>query len=383
MPSMGDGEIERTLLRQLHERGPDTREAARSLAAGAVWRGRLSPEEAAQASDYTADDLRDLAPSRRRSTTADAAVLVSVVVPAFNEEENLEALWHRVRAVLDSVGGGEVVIVDDGSADATWAEVLRLGVEDPRVRGVRLSRNFGHQAALTAGMAHARGRTVCFMDADLQDPPELLAELLEQWRGGHQVVYAVRRTRQEGPIKRFCYRAFYRLYRRLANIDVPLDSGDFALLDRAVVDDLLALPEHNRFLRGLRSWVGYEQVGVEYDRDARHAGAPKYTARKLFRLALDGLLSFSAVPLRVASYLGILVGLAGGLYIAVAVASRLWFGSVPDGWTSIIAVVLTVGGMQLLVLGVLGEYMARVYDETKMRPNYLVAETTDPPALEP
>jgi dolichol-phosphate mannosyltransferase len=219
---------------------------------------------------------------------------------------------------------------------------------------------------------------VCFLDAVLQDPPELLEQLLEEWRAGNEVVYAVRRTRKEGLAKRLAYRTFYRLYRRLANIDVPLDSGDFALLDRTVVDQILVLPEHNRFLRGLRSWVGFRQVGIGYDRDARHAGEPKYTARQLFRLAFDGLMSFSAVPLRLASFLGIIVALAGGLYIGAAVVARLFLGGVPEGWTSIIAVVLAVGGMQLFVVGVLGEYVARIYDESKARPNFVIAETTAP-----
>jgi polyisoprenyl-phosphate glycosyltransferase len=372
---MSEGAAELEALGELARRGADGREAALSLAAGAVLRGRLTAEQAAQASAFTVVELRELAGEGDRADAPE--VVVSIVVPALNEEENLDALWARVRPVLDSVGPGELIIVDDGSADGTWAEILRLGADDRRVRGVRLSRNFGHQAALTAGMAHARGQAVCFMDADLQDPPELLEQLLEQWRAGNQVVYAVRRTRKEGLGKRVAYRAFYRLYRRLANIDVPLDSGDFALLDRVVVDELLALPEHNRFLRGLRSWVGFQQVGVEYDRDARNAGEPKYTTRRLFRLALDGLLSFSAVPLRVASYVGIVVALAGGIYIGFALGYRVWFGGVPDGWTSIIAFILTIGGIQLIVLGVLGEYLARVYDETKMRPNYLVAETSD------
>jgi dolichol-phosphate mannosyltransferase len=171
---------------------------------------------------------------------------------------------------------------------------------------------------------------------------------------------------------------FYRLYRRIADIDVPLDSGDFALLDRRVVDEVLALPEHNRFLRGLRSWVGFRQTGLEYERAARHAGEPKYDFRRLVRLALDGMLSFSAAPLRLASWLGVLVALAGALYVGVAVAFRLLSGNVPEGWTSIVAVVLTIGGMQLMVIGVLGEYLARIYDETKARPNYLVAERTGP-----
>jgi dolichol-phosphate mannosyltransferase len=375
MPAMVEPVAEHDALQELSQRGGE-REVALSLAAGAVLRGRLTPEEAALLSGYTAHELRELA--GERPTTFDPSILLSVVIPAFNEEENLDALWARLTPVLDEVGGGEVVIVDDGSSDATWSGITRLAAADPRVRGVRLSRNFGHQAALSAGMAHARGRTVCFMDADLQDPPELVVQLMERWREGHEVVYAIRRTRPEGLLKRTAYRTFYRLYRRLANIDVPLDSGDFALLDRRVVDELLALPEHNRFLRGLRSWVGYRQVGVAYDRDARHAGEPKYTARQLFRLAFDGLLSFSAVPLRLASFLGILVAIAGGLYVGVAIFARLFLGGVPQGWTSIIAVVLAIGGIQLIVVGVLGEYVARIYDESKARPNFLVAETTAP-----
>ena len=376
-----DDLAECTVLAELAETGDRMAEAARSLAAGAVLRGRLSPEIAAQMSPCTAQELRAIAASADPTGAAAPRerVDVSVVVPAFNESDNLPALWERVRPVLDELGRGELVVVDDGSRDDTWRLIHDLAAADHRVRGVRLSRNFGHQAALSAGMAAARGDAVCFMDADLQDPPELLHRLVEEWRNGHEVVYAVRRTRKEALPKRLAYRAFYRLYRGLADIDVPLDSGDFALLDRRVVDELLALPEHNRFLRGLRTWVGYRQVGLPYDRDARHAGAPKYTFRKLVRLALDGILSFSAAPLRLASVLGMIVALAGGLYIAVAVAARVFFGGVPKGWTSIVAVVLTIGGMQLLVVGVLGEYVARIYDETKARPNFLVAETTGDP----
>ena len=195
----------------------DLEEAARSLAAGSVVRGRLSPEAAAQRSPYTAEQLRALLGGDATSSV-DPSIEVSVVVPAYNEEENLDALWHRLRPVLDAVGGGEVVLVDDGSRDATWSEITRLAASDGRVRGLRLSRNFGHQAALSAGMADARGRTVCFLDADLQDPPELIQQLLEQWRAGNQVVYAVRRNRKEGLAKRLAYRSFYRLYRRLANM---------------------------------------------------------------------------------------------------------------------------------------------------------------------
>jgi polyisoprenyl-phosphate glycosyltransferase len=373
---------ERDVLLELAGRAGPQSEVARSLAVGAVVRGRLAPELAAQLSSYTRAELELVAPlssAREPPTTP----LVSVVVPAYDEEENLGSLWDRLAPVLDAVGSGELILVDDGSHDATWSEIRRLAASDPRVRGLRLSRNFGHQAALSAGMAHARGKAVCFMDADLQDPPEMLHELMARWREGNEVVYAVRRSRKEGLAKRVAYRGFYRVYRRLANIDVAVDSGDFALLDRQVVDRLLALPEHNRFLRGLRSWVGYRQVGVEYDRDARHAGEPKYTLRGLVRLAVDGILSFSAAPLRMASLLGVLVAMAGGIYIAVAIAYRLVDGNVPEGWTSLIAIVLTVGGMQLVVVGVLGEYVARIYDETKGRPHFLVAEETTVSAREP
>ena len=378
-PTVDRPELE--ALRGLIGAGGASDEVARSLAAGAVLRGRLSKEIAAQVSPCTVPELEALVGSAQ--LIDDVAPLVSVVVPAFNEADNLDALWSRLSAVFDEIGSGELIVVDDGSSDETWAAVTRLAEIDKRARGLRLSRNFGHQAALSAGMAHARGRTVCFMDADLQDPPELLPELLERWSAGHEVVFAVRRSRQEGLAKRTAYRWFYRVYRRLADIDVPLDSGDFALLDRRAVDHLLALPEHNRFLRGLRTWVGYRQTGVEYDRDARHAGTSKYDLKGLFRLAFDGLVSFSAAPLRLASLLGVLVALAGGVYIAIAVAYRLFAGGVPQGWTSIVAVVLTVGGMQLIVVGVLGEYVARIYDETKARPNYLVAETTLPEARTP
>lgn len=371
----GHGSPERQALLDLQRGGAATAEAARSLATGAVLRGRLTPELAAQLSPCTAQELRRVAGLAEPERTV-ASPVVSIVVPAFNEADNLDSLWGRVRPVLDQVGAGEMIVVDDGSSDGTWEEVMRLAASDRRVRGVRLTRNFGHQAALSAGMEHARGEAVCFMDADLQDPPELLLDLVAQWRSGHEVVYAVRRSRQESLVKRTAYRSFYRLYRRLADIDVPLDSGDFALVDRRIVNELLALPEHNRFLRGLRTWVGYRQLGLPYDREARNAGRPKYTFRKLLRLALDGLLSFSAAPLRLASLLGILVAVAGGLYIGFAVTALLFFGGVPKGWTSIVAIFLTVGGMQLIVIGVLGEYVARIYDETKARPNFLVAETT-------
>ncbi len=212
------------------------------------------------------------------------------------------------------------------------------------------------------------------LDADLQDPPELLGAMIDKWREGFHVVYAVRRKRRENMAKRACYFVFYRVLRALADIEIPLDSGDFCLMDRVVVDHLKSLPERNRFLRGLRSWLGFEQFALPYDRQARAHGEPKYTLRKLIKLALDGLISFSSFPLRAAAYLGVATSLAGFCYLAYALALRLLGDSMPPGWASIIAVLLLLGGTQLIVLGVLGEYIARIYDESKQRPGYIVAE---------
>ncbi len=212
------------------------------------------------------------------------------------------------------------------------------------------------------------------MDADLQDPPELIPQMLEQWRKGAEVVFAVREKRREHFLKRAAYFTFYRLLQVVSNIDIPLDSGDFCLMDRKVVEHIKALPEKNRFLRGLRSWVGYKQVAMPYEREARYAGEAKYTFRKLVRLALDGILSFSSFPLRLAVYVGLLTCLAGVMYLLYVVSFYFFKGLAPQGWTSLITLVLLIGGMQLLLLGVIGEYIARIYDEAKRRPNYIVRE---------
>jgi len=300
---------------------------------------------------------------------------LSVVIPVYNEEENVGPLLERLTSVLDGLTDRwEVVFVDDGSRDRSVALIRAAHEDEPRIKLIRLSRNFGHQAALNAGIDHATGEAVILMDADLQDPPEVLPDLVQAWRDGAEVAYGIRRRRQGNLVKRAGYRAFYRLYRRLADIDVPLDSGDFCLMDRVVVDALVALPESQRFLRGLRSWVGFEQVGVPYDRPDRHAGEPKYSFAGLFKLAVDGLLSFSAIPLRMASLLGLVTAFAGVVYITFAIASRLHTGDIPEGWTSTIAIVLVLGGVQLLMIGILGEYLARVYAETKGRPSYIVRE---------
>lgn len=302
------------------------------------------------------------------------APLISVVLPVYNECETLEPLRSRLLAALEQLADHrfEVIFADDGSQDGSAAQLDAFAAADPRIKVLHLSRNFGHQAALQAGMDAARGDAVILMDADLQDPPELLGEMVAAWQRGGEVVYAVRRQRREGVLKRAAYSVFYRTVKVIAEIDVPLDAGDFCLLDRRVVEALTALPEYNRFLRGLRSWVGFRQVGIEYDRDARYAGEPKYSLRKLIRLALSGYVGFSAMPLRVAAGLGLLTALAGFLLALFVVYTKLLAIPSPRGWVSLTAIVLLTAGMQLLVLGVVGEYLGRVYDEVRRRPLYIV-----------
>lgn len=302
---------------------------------------------------------------------------ISVVIPVFDEQENLRPLHDRLRAVLERLGSYEIVFVDDGSSDRSAAIALELQRQDPAIKLVRFSRNFGHQAALSAGLDAARGQAVILMDADLQDPPELLPELVAEWERGADVVYAVRRQRDEGFFKRSTAALFYRLLRTVADIEIPVDTGDFCLIDSRVAEVLRQLPERNRFLRGLRSWAGFQQVGVLYDRPARHAGEAKFTLRKMTRLALNGVLAFTSLPLRLASYLGFLTMAGGFAYLMLAVGARLTSGAFPDGWTSLVAIILLVGGAQLLVLGVLGAYVARIYDETKGRPMYILRGSDD------
>jgi dolichol-phosphate mannosyltransferase len=304
-----------------------------------------------------------------------------VVVPCFNEEEVLLRTHARVATVLRGLDGvdAEVIYVDDGSRDATASILHRLHAEDRRVRVIRLSRNFGHQTAVSAGLHHASGDVVCVLDADLQDPPELLPAMLARWREGYAVVYGVRARRKESLARRVAYAAFYRLLRRIGSIDIPLDSGDFCLMDRRAVDALNGLPERNRFMRGLRAWVGFPQIGVPYDRPARAAGRTKYSLVKMLRLALDGLFSFSFRPLTLISMVGVgtsLLAFAGLVFFLVhRMAGFKIFGRSPQdvpGFTSIILSVLFIGGIQLMALGIIGEYLGRVFDEVKARPAYIV-----------
>ncbi len=301
---------------------------------------------------------------------------ISVVIPVYNERENLSALTAGIHPVIDrSVAGSfEVLFVDDGSRDGSGEMLDEISRRDRRYKVIHLSRNFGHQSALQAGLDSARGNAVVLMDADLQDPPELLSQFIDRWRDGYEVVYAIRRKRKEPALKRLAYSTFYRTMKVIAEIDAPLDAGDFCLMDHRVVQALVRLRERNRFLRGLRTWVGFKQIGIEYDRQARNAGKPKYTLRKLMSLAASGYIGFSSLPLRVAAWLGLLSALAGFVLALWAVLEKLTTNVAPQGWTSTMAVILLVSGVQLIILGIIGEYLGRVYDEVRQRPLYVISE---------
>ena len=306
---------------------------------------------------------------------------VSIVLPIYNEQENIPALYDRLNEVLSaeefSACAAEIIFVDDGSRDTSVDLIMALREKDSRVKLARLSRNFGHQAAITAGMEVSRGDCVILMDSDLQDPPEVLARMVAAWRDGADVVYAVRQKRKESAFKRLTYYSFYRLLQKIANIDIPLDSGDFCLMDRKVVDQLKKMPERNRFVRGLRSWVGFTQVALPYERHARYSGEAKYTFGKLMQLALNGIFSFSSFPLRLATYFGLMIVLLGFLGLIGVIAAYFIRGHFPEGWASMIVIMLFVGGVQLLILGAIGEYVALIHDEVKQRPSYIIREFLD------
>jgi polyisoprenyl-phosphate glycosyltransferase len=302
--------------------------------------------------------------------------LITVVVPLFNEQENVEALYRRLDLVLRSLDlPYEILLVDDGSHDLTPQLIDALTRKDPRVTAIQLSRNFGHQAAISAGIDHARGQAVIVMDGDLQDPPELLPQLIAKWREGYEVVYAVRQERKEGPLKRLGYFSFYRIFRAISDLDIPLDSGDFCLMDRCVVDVLKHLPERMRFMRGLRSFVGFRQIGLAYERGLREAGKPKYRLGALVYLAIDGLISFSSYPLRLVSYLGLFTISIALVLLVWVVSSALYAHKVPQGWASTIVTVLFMGSIQLFSLGIIGEYIRLIFLETKRRPTYITRDT--------
>jgi glycosyltransferase involved in cell wall biosynthesis len=304
--------------------------------------------------------------------------LISVVAPVFNEHSTLPELHRRLTEVLGPLGPYEIVLVDDGSSDGSWDTLLELAARDSHLRLLRLSRNFGHQAALSAGLDAARGEAIVLMDADLQDPPELIPQLVGKWREGFDVVYAIRGEREgEARLRLASISLFYRLLYRITATEIPQNVGDFRLLSRRAADAITAMPERARFLRGMTSWIGFRQTGVQYTREARFAGESKYPPRKLIRLALDGITSFSTAPIKLVTALGFaLVVFCAGV-LAWTLYVRFFTSHHPQGWTSVIAVVLLLGGVQLLSLGVIGQYVARIFDETKQRPLYLVDEVVE------
>ena len=300
----------------------------------------------------------------------------SIIAPVFNEIDCLDELYRQIRRVMDSTGEAwELVLVDDGSRDGSTDKIRQLAVEDEHVRPVIFARNFGHQIAVTAGMDYSRGQAVVVVDADLQDPPEVILQLIERWREGYQVVYAVREEREgETWFKKVTASLFYRLIFRITDVKIPMDTGDFRLLDRQVVDVMGQMRERHRFLRGMSAWAGFRQIGVPYKRAARYAGVTKYPLRKMLALALNAITSFSYVPLQLATYLGFISAAISILSILVVIVMRLSGSHAFYGQATTLSAVLFLGGVQLISLGILGEYIGRIYDEVKGRPLYIISE---------
>jgi glycosyltransferase involved in cell wall biosynthesis len=316
-------------------------------------------------------------PHLHRSPHGSADPLISVVVPCFNEQQLLRATNERLFEILEQTQlDFEIVYVDDGSVDSSPDLLREFAAADTRVRVIRFSRNFGHQMAITAGLEHARGDAVVVIDADLQDPPEVITEFVERWMDGYDVVYGMRSEREgETPFKLWSAKAFYRCIDQLSDTRIPLDTGDFRLMDRRVVDALLEMPERDRFVRGMVSWLGFSQVGVPYRRAPRTAGVTKFSLFKMLRFAMDGIFSFSIVPLRLATWTGFAASGIAILGILLAIVER--FLGVPGlvrGWTSIVIAILFIGGVQLICMGIIGEYVGRIYGESKRRPLYVLRE---------
>lgn len=306
----------------------------------------------------------------------DENIELSIVVPVYNEALNIDRFFQRLNTVLDSLSMHyEIICVNDGSTDGTLERLIGYHQRNPLTKILSLSRNFGKEIALSAGIDYAQGKAVIPIDADLQDPPELIKELIGKWREGFDVVYATRRTRQdESWVKRMTANLFYRTVNYLTEIPIPHNTGDFRLLDRRVVDLLSKLPERTRFMKGLFSWVGFKQTAILYDREGRHAGKTKWNYWGLWNFAIDGITSFSSLPLRVWSYIGLVISLAAFIYAVILIFRTLVAGVDVPGYASLMVVILFLGGIQLIGLGIIGEYLGRVYNEVKERPLYLVRD---------
>ncbi len=306
--------------------------------------------------------------------------MISIVIPIFNEEETILALYARLKKVFDEVRDEfEVIFVNDGSRDLSLALIKDIHNKNKRCKALSFSRNFGHQTAVTAGLMYAQGDAVIILDGDLQDPPEIIPQFVNKWREGYQVVYGIRRKRKELMPKRFTYFIFYRILRYIADINIPLDSGDFCLMDRKVVKLLNSLPERGRFVRGLRSWVGFRQVGLEFERDRRLAGKSKYSFWKLLKLAFDGIFSFSEIPLKLVMLAGFVISGMSFAFVLYVVFNfifgiHMYLISKNPGWASLIVSITSLGGIQLIAIGLLGEYLARVFKEVKQRPHFIIDE---------
>ncbi|GAB3861141.1 glycosyltransferase family 2 protein [Hymenobacter terrigena] len=307
---------------------------------------------------------------------------LSVIIPIYNEELNISELHRRLLSVLEPMvlpGGFELVFINDGSRDQSLPMLLALAARDPRVRYIDLSRNFGHQIAVTAGLDRAAGQAVVIIDADLQDPPELIPLLYQKMQEGYEVVYAKRRSRQgESAAKKFTARLFYRILASITNVSIPVDTGDFRIISRKVVEGLKRMPEQNKFLRGQISWIGYRQTFVEYDRAERAGGETGYTYRKMIRLALDGITAFSDVPLKAATIMGFTVSGIAFLVMLYTLYSRFISHDYEPGWASLMVSILFLGGVQLIAIGIIGEYMARMSANVRQRPLYFIADTNLP-----
>jgi dolichol-phosphate mannosyltransferase len=303
-------------------------------------------------------------------------MIVSVVIPVYNEEEIITVLFQRVMQAMENwTKDFEIICVNDGSKDKTLSLLLEAHKKDSRWKVISLSRNFGHQAAFLAGLSHAKGEIIGMIDGDLRDPPELLIEFYKKIQEGYDVVFGVRKKRKEGFWKRIAYRTYYRFLRKVSQVEIPLDSGDFSLMTREVLDNIIASQEHSLFIRGIRSWVGFKQYAFEYERDKRFGGEPKYTLRKLFQLAYNGVFSFSTFPVKLLTTLGVAVISVALAYSTYAITMKILYPEkVIQGFTTLAIAIFIFSGVQLLALGMIGEYVLRIYDETRNRPVFVVKE---------